>query len=148
MSDTLTTASVRHFLSLLRDGDPPSEVALSKALDELALAYHNTPACQPSDADIEAPRSEDQERAAWLRNRFPTLGHYAVSDPTEIVTDKPLVGDAIDDLADIAGDLEEVLWRFEHVSVDEAHWYFRMLFEIHWGRHLRELQLYLHAKMW
>ena len=58
-----------------------------------------------------------------------------------------MTGDAIDDLADIAGDLEEVLRRFEHSGKNAGDWYFRMLFEIHWGRHLRELQLYLHAKL-
>jgi hypothetical protein len=60
------------------------------------------------------------------------------SDPTA-VDEKGMVGDAIDDLADIAADLEEVVWA------DDAHWHYKFLFEVHWGMHLRELALYLHA---
>ena len=53
-------------------------------------------------------------------------------------------GDALDDLADIAVDLQEVLDRAK-VSIDEAVWEFRFGFAAHWGTHLRWLQVYLHA---
>jgi hypothetical protein len=48
-------------------------------------------------------------------------------------------------LADIVGDLEEVVWRYETLGADDAYWHLRFLFLIHWGQHLRELSLYLHA---
>jgi hypothetical protein len=54
------------------------------------------------------------------------------------------VGDAIEDIADIVGDLKEVLWCFKHTSENDALWNFHNYFKIHWGRHLRDLQLYLH----
>ena len=57
-----------------------------------------------------------------------------------------VVGDALDDVADIAHDLKEVLGRWESTSEADAIWYLRMGFETHWGKHLRSLQLYLHAR--
>lgn len=95
MDDTPTIGVARNFLTLLRQGEPPSELALIKILDELALAYHQTPYCKPSENDTDAPRSDFQKRYAALGERFPGLGYYAVAHPTEPVTDVPMVGDAI-----------------------------------------------------
>jgi hypothetical protein len=145
MEDTLTIAAARSFLKLLHDGATPSSRELLRALDELAMAYHQAPEGDPADDDATPPRTDYQERHASLGKRFPDYGYYAVSDPTEPVEKKGLVGDAIDDLADISADLEQVIWRFENLGPDDAHWHFRFLFEIHWGMHLRELSLYLHA---
>lgn len=147
VEDTPTIQLVRQFLELLKEGDPPSLIQLSKALDKLAVAYHETPVGDPTEDDVDCPRDDWKARYKTLASRFPDLGYYGVADPLEVPNTEPMTGDAIDDLADIAGDLEEVLWRFERDGADEGHWYFRMLFEIHWGRHLRELQLYLHAKL-
>nr|NUR37992.1 DUF5063 domain-containing protein [Sphingomonas sp.] len=83
-----------------------------------------------------------------VAERFPELGHYAVAEPPELPPKEAMVGDAIDDLADIVRDLQEVVWRAEHQSENDARWYFRLLFQIHWGRHLRELSLYLHSQQW
>lgn len=58
-----------------------------------------------------------------------------------------MVGDAIDDLADLTLDMREVVWLADHVGVDDAHWSYRLHF-FHWGRHARELSLYLHARLW
>ena len=57
-----------------------------------------------------------------------------------------VLGDAIDDLCDIANDLSEVLWRWEHLGADDAHWYLRLMY-MHWGWHMRELQSFLHAHL-
>ena len=59
-----------------------------------------------------------------------------------------IVGDAIDDICDIVGDLQEVLWCFENTSENDALWHYEINFRSHWGRHLRDLQLYLHDKWW
>lgn len=145
MEDTATIAAARGFLTLLHDCAAPSSRELLRALDELAMAYHQSPEGDPAGHVARPPRTDYQERHASLGKRFPDYGYYAVSDPSEPVDEKGMVGDAIDDLADISGDLEQVIWRFENLGPDDAHWYFRFLFEIHWGMHLRELSLYLHA---
>lgn len=145
MDDTTTIAATRGFLVRLHQGKAPSSRVLLRALDELAMAYHHTPEGDPSEDDATPPTGDYEERYANLGKRFPDYGYYAVSDPTEPVDEKGMVGDAIDDLADISADLEQVIWRFENLGPDDAHWHFRFLFEIHWGMHLRELSLYLHA---
>jgi hypothetical protein len=58
-----------------------------------------------------------------------------------------VVGDAIDDLADLTLDMREAVCLGDHVSVDDAHWSYRLHFP-HWGRHARELSLYVHARLW
>lgn len=145
MNDTAIIAAARRFLALLHHGAAPTSRELLQALDELAMAYHQTPDGDPTDGDATPPRADYQERHASLSKRFPDYGYYAASDPTEPINGKRMVGDAIDDLADISADLEQVIWRFENLGPDNAHWHFRFLFEIHWGMHLRELSLYLHA---
>ncbi|MFN7134579.1 MAG: DUF5063 domain-containing protein, partial [Myxococcales bacterium] len=57
-----------------------------------------------------------------------------------------MVGDAIDDIVDIANDLQQVVWRWETTSEADALWHFRFSFTSHWGAHLRALQLYLHER--
>lgn len=148
MEDTPTIATIRRFLRLLREGVPPSDEELARALDELAMAYHEAPEGSPADDDSEPPSDEIRPRHAELDKRFPGYGFYALADPLEPQDQKCLVGYAIDDLADIARDLEEVVWRSENIGVDDAHWHFKFLYRSHWGRHLRELAYYLHAKMW
>ena len=132
---------------MVLEGVPPTIPALVRALDELALAAQDAPEAYIDDND-NAPPSQgmDGYKATYARlaERFPNLGHYGVADPLE-VPGEPMVGDAIDDLADIVGDLEKVLWRYENISVADAHSEMQFSFKTHWGRHLRELGLYLHA---
>ena len=64
-----------------------------------------------------------------------------------VVRRMALVGDAIDDILDITNDLKEILWRFDRFGADDAHWYFRMLYQIHWGEHLRGLAGYLYWRL-
>jgi hypothetical protein len=78
--------------------------------------------------------------------RFPNLGYYASADPATVLDEKATVGDAIDDLIDIVRELREVSWRYDALGADDAHWHFRLMFESHWGRHLRDLSLYLYVK--
>jgi hypothetical protein len=56
-----------------------------------------------------------------------------------------MMADAIDDLANITGDMREVVWCAEHVSMDDANFMFRLLF-IHWGQHARRSAYYLHDR--
>jgi hypothetical protein len=148
MDDSPTIAAIRSFLALLAEGEPPSAEELAKALDHLALAYHQAPEGEPADDDRVAPEWDFKARYAALGQRYPQLGMYAVSDPSEVIHKEAMCGDAIDDLADIERDLREVVWRFENIGAEDAHWHFKMLYRSHWGRHLRELALYLHANTW
>ena len=148
MNDTPAISAIRRFLSVLRDGDPPSDERLAYALDELVMAYHAAPEGEPAKGDPHPPDKNWNGRYASLGKRFPQLGYYAVADPAEAVNNEPMCGDGIDDLADIEGDLREALWRFENLGADDAHWHFKLSFRSHWGRHARSLAFYLHAKTW
>lgn len=148
MEDTPTVATVRRFLRLLREGAPPSDEDLARGLDELAVAYHEAPEGSPADDNREPSSDDFRQRYAGLGKRFPAYGLYAVADPIEPVDQQCLGGCAIDDLVEIARDFEEVVWRSENIGADDAHWHFKLLYRIHWGRHLRELSHYLHAKIW
>jgi len=149
MEDTPTIAAIRRFLLLLEAGAPPSNAELARALDELAMAYHEAPDGSPADDDRDPPGDDDiRTRRDRLGERFPDYGYYSFMDPLAPFDQDGLVGDAIDDLDEIAHELEDVIWRFENIGPDDAHWQFKFGYGAHWGRHLRELSLYLHAKIW
>jgi hypothetical protein len=140
--------AVRAYLALLKS--PPSTAkeavrALARTLDQLSLAYHETSAVVVED-DNEPPAltSYDELRALAVR-AFPDFGFYAVARPHEVPSSEALLGDAIDDLADIARDLIEVEWRWLNNGEADATWQFRWGYQFHWGRHLHDLRGYVHA---
>lgn len=55
---------------------------------------------------------------------------------------------AVDDLAGIIDDLEEIGWRFRNTSEADALCEFELGFQTHWGHHLRSLQHILHDWYW
>ena len=141
-----TIELVRRFIEFVLERPGSSLAELEYILDELALSYHTTPTAEPSDVDRDPPGYPPglyQE----VGKRFPELGYFAVADPAVVVDEEPVTSDAVDDLSDIVRDLLEVLWRYENIGLDDAHWHFRLLHDIHWGQHLRELQLYLHVTL-
>lgn len=135
----------RRFVDLATIGLVPSIGALARCVDELALSYHDTPLGEPNESE-EAPPSEIDTTHAEVAARFPDLGLYGTVFGID-VPGEAVVGDAIDDIMDITNDLKEVLWRFDRFGDDDAHWHFRMLFEIHWGEHLRGLAYYLYWRL-
>jgi hypothetical protein len=139
--------AARHFLAVVWEGEPPTDEALLAALDRLLAAYHDTPDASPSDKDVEAPREDGTSLAKKVGARFPDFGFYPVADSTKPLEGAAMMGDAIDDLADLTLEMREVMWLAEHQGVEDAHWHFRLLF-FDWGRHARELSLYLHARIW
>jgi hypothetical protein len=142
--DSPMIAAIHSFLDAARGPAAPEITALSKALDSLAAAYHMTPAGAASDSDVDPPEADYNEVRSRIAPRFPMLGLYAVSDPLTL-TGERMVGDAIDDIADIALVLTETLWRWDNLGFDDAYWHFRSTYQIHWGRHLHELRSCLHA---
>ena len=133
------------------DGDLENrEATLKGALDRLALAYHFADFTFDESSYPDAPQSDYAALRKRVETRFPNYGYY--NTPNEITTNleqsKMLVGDAIDDIADIARDLREVVWCWDNTSVEDALWHFKFGYESHWGMHLRCLQLYLLALNW
>jgi hypothetical protein len=144
-------SAIRDFLELV-SGEQcsavPTDRALERALDRLALAQHYVE-CGDDDTDYpDPPRTNQSVRRAAIESRFPMLGCYTVAaEPLEVPCDAGTsTADAIDDLVDIARELEEVAWRWDNTSEDDALWCFAFSYRAHWGKHLRELQLYLAAR--
>jgi hypothetical protein len=142
--------------------EPPSErdraagtcrdhARLMTVLDRLAAARA---ACASAAHPAHAPGSEDglgdglgyKLRRQRVAARFPELGLYATVEPVlSGLPEDPMVGDAIDDLVDVWTELERVAWYLVRGGPEDAARYFAWSYDVHWGRHLRELQLYLHA---
>ncbi|MEW8102315.1 MAG: DUF5063 domain-containing protein [Candidatus Thiodiazotropha endolucinida] len=123
---------------------------LMAALDKLAYSVNNVKYEFDETEYPEAPERDYQLIREKAQKRFPDLGFYNMhQEITEKVKQgEIIVGDALDDISDIVGDLRDVLWCFENTSKNDALWHYQNSFRSHWGRHLRELQLYLHDKWW
>ena len=120
--------------------DTPPEAALIPCLDRLAIAA-NKPIPDDCGSDVDAPREDYQSLHAEIGPRFENCGLYQAGS---LQLGDDIVGDAIDDICDIAKDLLEVKWLFENVGDKEAIWMFHWGWHFHWGAHLRSLQWYLH----
>lgn len=119
--------------------------ALVQALDRLALVMHFVTFTFDDREHPDPPERDDATMRPRVEERFPWLGHYnvALDVSTSIGEGTCGVGDGVDDVMDIAHDLTDVLWRWEHTSEADALWHLEFSFTHHWGEHLRELQLYL-----
>lgn len=141
--------AILEYLDLIEVGRKTAEEnlqALEMVLDKLALAYHYADYPFDETEYPDAPR-HNKKWYPLAGKRFPDFGYYNVpcSVIEQLMESELMVGDAIDDLADIATDLEEIDWHWKHTSIDNALWYFRFGFKAHWGDHLRHLQYFLHA---
>jgi hypothetical protein len=134
--------AAQRFVDFATIGEVPSLGMLARCVDELALSYHDTPPGEPDDNDETRP-AEINAVYKDIGSRFTAFGHYSTVFGID-VSEEALIGDAIDDILDITNDLKEVLWRYERFGVDDANWYLRMLYQIHWGEHLRRLAYYLY----
>jgi hypothetical protein len=142
-------SSILNFLELLENEIPTDVALLELALDKLALMYHSVG--EFSNDENEYPEMPVRDYSRWrekLGKRFPNLGYYNIPGTISVnVGEAELdTGDALDDLADIANELSEVVWRWQNNSENDALWYLRFSYESHWGSHLRSLQMYLHAQ--
>ncbi len=142
-------SAINGYLALLKD-EPDNDnirlVNLCEALDCLLIEYHRAPNVEPDTEEI-SPSVPYEPLAARASASFPELGLYADADPLEGLTQELTLGNAIDDLADIARDLSGVLWHMEQGAVNDAIWDFRFGYETHWGMHLHQLRRYLHSVM-
>ena len=80
-----------------------------------------------------------------IQSNFPNFGYYKIAKEIENIYSETeyFVGDAIDDLADIIIDLQEIKWHAENNSEDDAKWFFKFIFENHTKQHLIALLNYL-----
>jgi hypothetical protein len=144
-------SSILSFLELLQNGksDSPIEVeSLELALDKLALIHHFVG--EISDDANEDSKVPVRDYARWrdfLAKRFPSLGYYNIPSTISVSVGEAEIhtGDALDDLADIANELSEFVWRWQNNGENDALWHLQYSYQSHWGSHLRSLQMYLHA---
>ena len=139
--------AIRDYLALLepRDGvGNPSLYDLAKALDALVQVYHHT-ADVETDTDDLGPRVEERSLLDKAAAAFPDLGLYALVEPDGGPDQLCGMSIATGDLAEIAVDLIEVLELFDLDRPNDAIWSFCWGYRFHWGRHLHELRVYLHA---
>jgi hypothetical protein len=140
--------SIEHFIRIVEAPDMTAEArleALPVSLDGLAYFVHRARFKFDDREFPDAPRVDFKVTRALVEAHFPKLGYYNLADPTtrEIAAASILVGDGIDDIADIYADVKEALWCWDNTSVDDALWHFTNSFGSHWGLHLRSVQYYL-----
>jgi hypothetical protein len=141
--------AVLEYLDLIEIGKSNAEEnlqTLEMVLDKLALAYYYADS-QLDEADYaDAPKNEKKWRIL-AGKRFPDFGYYKVPCYVieQLAESELMIGDAIDDLADIAADLQDVAWHWKHTSINNALWHFRFGFKAHWDDHLRYLQFFIRA---
>ncbi len=113
--------TVEDFLFLIEKGCgsvEENEAKLKLLLDKLALAQHFATYKFDERDYADAPDKAYDELRKLVASRFPNYGYYnAAEDVTQKIGEgKVNVGDAIDDIADIAGDLYETQWRWNNNS--------------------------------
>ena len=122
--------TIDDFLSLIEKGcgsAEENEAKLKLLLDKLALAQHFASYTFDKKDYADAPRKTDAELRALVTVRFPNYGYYnAAEDVTlKIGESRTIVGDAIDDIVDIAKDLYETKWRWGNNSPEDGLWFFK-----------------------
>lgn len=142
--------AISNYLALLEDVERPEAEAITALDDELNRLMRlgrDTPLPGATDDERDAPDWEYDARRAVATRRFPSLGYYNIpaSISRSLAETEVVVGDAIDDVADIAGDLADARWRFENTTETDALWSFRFFYDHHWGAHANNLRWYLFA---
>ena len=140
----------KEFLHLIENGEenPSDNVkSLWLILDKLALAIHFVEFDFDESEYPSPPKHDSNKLRARISVSFPSFGNYnsVAKHVSDIAESEIVIEDAIDDILDIAQELEDVIWYWHNTSVEDALWNFKNGFENHWGLHLRNLQLYLYA---
>ena len=136
------------FLESLKKEDSANSIeSLMFSLDKLALSYFFLGEISDDEKEYDVPSNRDYPK--WreiITKQYPNFGFYNIPSTISKNVGKAELrtGDAIDDLADIANELSDFVWRWENSSKENALCHFRYGYETHWGSHLRSLQMYLH----
>ncbi len=136
------------FLELLESTDKQASIEILELwLGQLAFLQHFIGDIPDAGSEYSKLLAGDLMR--WRKligEQFPGLGDYnlpaAVSE--QAGASEILIGNPVNDLADIAGEISECLRRWENIGENNALWYLRFGYQAHWGAHLRDLQTYLH----
>ena len=143
---------LRGFVAFVDSDEPEAlgaEERLARWLDTLALAMHDVEhRFDSSISGLQPPSRDEAPLRRSIERRFPRFGYYNVPESvTGKIGEDPdcLLGDAVDDVLDIALELRNVEWRWQNISEDDALWYLKSSYTSHWREHLRGLQLYLDA---
>lgn len=143
---TTVRAAVNGVLSLFELPAPNEldlELRLVVALDRLVAAVHEVRFEFDGAEYPEAPRFAYPSARALVSSRFPDFGPYSVPASMRPENTEVMLGDAVDDLADLIIELRDVEWRFEHTSDADALWQLENGFRAHWAAHVRWLQVFL-----
>ena len=139
--------AIRAYFAVI-DSPPEDETArlraLGTALDQLANAYATAVETPFVDGEDPPDQHDYEAMCERVRQAFPKFGYYAVVTPTPDPDAEVMMGDATDDLADIALDLKPILWLWNQGRQGEAAWYFQLTYRQHWGTHLHDLRRYVH----
>lgn len=124
---------------------------LVRLLDGVALARHACPTERWCYDDEQHGPLPDRSYDEWRRGigpRFPGFGFYwDALDPFDPARDEnAALGDAIDDLADIAHELQRAVLVRDRLGDREGRLALGDAFDVHVGDHLRSLQRYLHLR--
>ena len=139
------------YLDLLRlaPAEPHErQTRLAEAMDRLCAAYNQTDDVEPDTEEVDSPRADPKQFCDQASASFPELGFYRDVDPLEDFDQAVGQGWGLDDLADIAVDLTEVLWLLAQHRISDAIWQFRWGYQNHWGHHLHDLRRYLHKLLY
>lgn len=143
---------IYNFLSVVMEQEIEQDDigVLIALLDELAYIVRFT---KDHSDEIDYPDPPETDYPAIgkvLEKRFPSLGWYNmvfdISGPEE-EAELGMYSSSMN-LMDIVASMQEIVWRFENTSDDDAYWHFHWGYMATWGRDLRFLQLYLHDRWW
>lgn len=141
---------LRRFSSLIRHGTgsvEENETQLAVLCDQLGLFALSRREHAERGHFGDVPEWDHERTRTLVTARFPRFGYYNAAAPTTtgIGAGEVVVGDAIDDVADIADELAAVEWCLENTGEAHALRHFFDGYDRHWGEHLRRLQLYLYC---
>lgn len=145
MNNSPAVVASRNFLDVVWEGVSPADAELSSALDCLFVAYHETPALDVTFSELDPPDEDWELLYKDVGHRFPDYGMYTVVDPMDLTSLAILMADAIDDIADITSEMRKTVWWAEQLGPEQADKFYRD-FYFHWGKHARELSMYLYAR--
>ena len=133
----LAKAYLEYIMNTEISGD--SAAFLVERLMKLYIAAQNLPEPEP-----ETERAVRQGEAMKVRLGEKDSPYYwMVSDPN--VLEEPVCGSLVDDLADIASDLQRGIEEYDRGKVGNAAFEWSFGFRHHWGDHAVDAIRYLHS---